>query len=250
MKFDETIKSYGFQQSIDEACVYKLIKERSVGFLVLYVDDILLIGNNVKILSDVKKWLAEQFQMKDLGNASYVLGIQIIRDRNKRQLALSQASYIDKVIERFSMQNSKKGLMPTRHGVSLSKLQCPKTPQEEEDMRSVLYASVVENLMYAMLSTRLDICYVMGVVSRFQSNPGPEHWIAVMHILKDLRRTRDYILVYLGGDLKILGYTNSNFQGDRDSRKSTSTSVFTLNGIAIVWKSFKQSSIVDSTMEA
>ena len=121
-KFDETIKSYGFQQSIDEACVYKLIKERSMVFLVLYVDDILLIGNNVKILSDVKKWLAEQFQMKDLGNASYVLGIQIIRDRNKRQLALSQASYIDKVIERFSMQNSKKGLMPTRHGISLSKL--------------------------------------------------------------------------------------------------------------------------------
>ena len=156
LKFDETIKSYGFQQSIDEACVYKLIKDRSVVFLVLYVDDILIIGNNVKILSDVKKWMAEQFQMKDLGNASYVLGIQIISDRNKRQLALSKASYIDKVIERFSMQNSKKGLMPTRHGISLSKLQCPKTPQEEEDMRRVPYASAVGSLMYAMLCTRPD----------------------------------------------------------------------------------------------
>ena len=70
-------------------------------FLVLYVDDILLIGNNVKILSEVKQWLAEHFQMKDLGNASYVLGIQIIRDRNNRRLSLSQASYIDKVIARF-----------------------------------------------------------------------------------------------------------------------------------------------------
>ena len=127
--------------------------------------------------------------MKDLGNASYVLGIQIIRDRNKRQLALSQASYIDKVIERFSMQNSKKGLMPTRHGVSLSKLQCPKTPQEEEDMRRVPYTSAVGSLMYAMLCTRPDICYAVGVVSRFQSNPGPEHWIAMKHILKYLRRT-------------------------------------------------------------
>ena len=120
------IKSYGFQQSIDEACVYKLLKERSVVFLVLYIDDILLIGNNVQLLSKVKTWLAEQFQMKDLGNAGYVLGIHIIRDRNKRQLALSQESYIDKVIARFSMQNSKKGLMPTRHGISLSKKQCPR----------------------------------------------------------------------------------------------------------------------------
>ena len=228
LKFDETIKSYGFQQSIDEACVYKLIKEKSVVFLVLYVDDILLIGNNVKILSDVKKWLAEQFQMKDLGNASYVLGIQIIRDRNKRQLALSQASYIDKIIERFSMQNSKKGLMPTRHGINLSKLQCPKTPQEEENMRRVPYASAVGSLMYAMLCTRPDICYAVGVVSRFQSTPGPEHWIAVKHILKYLRRTRDYMLVYSGGNLDLLGYTDSDFQGDKDSRKSTSGSVFTL----------------------
>ena len=128
-------------------------------FLVLYVDDILLMGDNVKLLTEVKDWLATQFKMKDLGNASYVLGIQIIRDRNKRQLALSQASYIDKVIERFSMQNSKKGLMPTRHGINLSKLQCPKTPQEEEDMRRVPYASAVGSLMYARFA--VDRTYAM-----------------------------------------------------------------------------------------
>ena len=67
IRFDETIKTYGFEQNIDEPCVYKLINGRCVVFLVLYVDDILLIGNDVKVLSDVKKWLSEQFQMKDLG---------------------------------------------------------------------------------------------------------------------------------------------------------------------------------------
>ena len=72
-------------------------------FLVLCVDDILLIGNNEETLLNVKKWLAEQFQMKDLGEASYILGIQIIRDRKNKLLALSQASYIDKVLARFSM---------------------------------------------------------------------------------------------------------------------------------------------------
>ena len=139
--------------------------------------------------------------MKDLGEASYVLGIQIIRDYKNKILALSQASYIDKVLAHFSMQNSKKGLLPTRHGIVLSKEQCPKTPQEEEDMRRVPYASAVGSLMYAMLCTRPDICYAVGMVSRFQSNPGLDHWIAVKHILKFLRRTKNYMLVYSGGDL-------------------------------------------------
>ena len=109
LRFDETIKTYSFEKNPDEPCVYKLIKDQIVVFLVLYVDDILLIGNNVAKLSDVKNWLAEQFQMKDLGNASYVLGIQILRDRKNKLLALSQAAYVDKVLARFSMQNSKKG---------------------------------------------------------------------------------------------------------------------------------------------
>ena len=234
LRFDETIKTYGFEQNVDEPCVYKLIDNHKVVFLVLYVDDILLIGNDVEKLSNVKKWLAEKFQMKDLGEASYVLGIQIIRDRSKKLLALSQASYIDKVLARFSMQNAKKGLLSTRHGIVLSKEQCPKTPQEEEDMRRVPYASAVGSLMYAMLCTRPDICYAVGIVSRYQSNPGLDHWIAVKHILKYLRRTRNYMLVYSGGDLNPIGYTDSDFQSDRDSRKSTSGSVFTLGGGAIV----------------
>ena len=89
LRFDETIKAYGFEKNRDGPYVYKLIKDQTVVFLVLYVDDNLLIGNNVAKLSDVKNWLAEQFQMKHLGNASYVLGIQILRDRKNKLLALS-----------------------------------------------------------------------------------------------------------------------------------------------------------------
>ena len=157
LRFDETIKTFDFEQNVDEPCVYKYIKETKVVFFVLYVDDILLIGNDIGLLSDIKKWLVEKFQMKDLGQASYVLGIQIIRDRKNILLALSQASYIDKVLARFSMQNSKKGQLSTRHGIILSKEQCPTTPQEEEDMRRVPYASAVGSLMYAMLCTRPDL---------------------------------------------------------------------------------------------
>ncbi|KAA0049626.1 gag/pol protein [Cucumis melo var. makuwa] len=154
-------------------------------FLVLYVDDILLIGNDVGYLTDVKAWLAAQFQMKDLGEAQYVLGIQSVRDHKNKTLALSQATYIDKMLVRYLMQNSKKDLLPFKHGFHLS---------EEQS----------------------DICYAVGIVSRYQSNPGLDHWTTVKSILK----------------------------------KSKSGSMFTLNGGDVVWRSIKQGCIADSTMEA
>ena len=86
-------------------------------------------------------------------------------------------------------------------------------------MQKVPYASTVGSLMYVMLCMRPDICYIVGIVSRYQSNPGPNHWVAVKHILKYLKRTRDYIIMYSGEDLTPLGYTDFNFQSDRDSRK-------------------------------
>ena len=81
-------------------------------------------------------------------------------------------------------------------------------------MSRIPFASVVGSLMYAMLCTRPDICYAVGIVSRYQFDPGEEHWIAVKHILKYLRRTRDYMLVYSSGSLETIGYTDSDFQGD------------------------------------
>ena len=106
-------------------------------------------------------------------------------------------------------------------------------------MRQVPYASAVGSLMYAMFCTRPDICYSVGMVSRYQSNPGPKHWQAVKHILKYLQRTRDYMLVYWCEDLIPIGYTDSDFQSDLDFKKSTSGCVFTLGGGAITWRSVK-----------
>ena len=102
-------------------------------------------------------------------------------------------------------------MLPFVHGVHLSKEQSLKTPQEVEDMRRYPYASAVGSLMYAMLYTRPDICYAVGMVSRFQSNPGPDHWTAVKNILKYPMRTKDYMLVFSSIDLKMIGYTDSNF---------------------------------------
>ena len=78
-------------------------------------------------------------------------------------------------------------------------------------MRRVSYASAVGSLIYAMLYTRPNICYAIGIVSRYQSNPGPKHWNAIKHILKYLNRTNNYMLVYSGEDLTPIRYTDSNF---------------------------------------
>ena len=150
-------------------------RDKVVMFLVLYVDDILLIGNDVGVLSSVKVWLSSQFDMKDLGEANFILGIKLWRDRKNKMLGFSQARYIDKVLERFSMQKSKKGLLPFRLGVLLFDDQRPKTQEEENMMRQVPYAFAVGSFMYAMLCTRPDICYSVGMVSQYQSNPGPKH---------------------------------------------------------------------------
>ena len=132
--------------------------------------------------------------MKDLGKAQYVLGIKIIRDRKNKIIALSQEKYIDSILSKYNMQVSKKGFTPFRYGINSSKDQCPKTTEEKEYMKKVPYVLVVGSLMYVMLCTRPNICYSIGIVNRYQFNPSREHWTTVKHILKYLRRMRDFIM--------------------------------------------------------
>ena len=105
--------------------------------------------------------------MKDLEEASYILGIKIYRDRSRRMLGLSHSRYIDQVLKRFSMEESKRGYLPIGHGIHLSKKMSPKTPKERNRMSSIPYASAVVSIMYAMLCTRPDVAYALGIASRF-----------------------------------------------------------------------------------
>ena len=134
--------------------------------------------------------------MKDLGEDVYILGIKIYRGRSKRLIGLSQSTYIDKVLNRFSMQDSKRGFLPMNHGALLSKTQCPSTTDEQSTMSRVPYASTIGSIINAMLCTRPDVSYALSVTSRYQANPGIKHWNAVNNILKFLRRTKDMFLVY------------------------------------------------------
>jgi hypothetical protein len=146
--------------------------------------------------------------MEDLGESVYILGIKIYKDRSKRPIGLSQSTYIDKVFNRFSMQNSKKGFQPMNHGAQLRKTQCHLTTDERSIMSRVPYDSAIGSIMYVMLCTRSDVSYAWSVTSRYQTNSGLKHWNAAKNILKYLRRTKDMFFIYgVDSELVVSGYT-------------------------------------------
>ena len=128
--FNNVIKIFDFIKNEEKSCMYKKISGSTIIFFILYMDDILLIGNNIFMLTSVKVWLSKEFAMKDLGEASYILDIKVYRDRSKRLIGLSQHMYIEEVLKRFSMKNSKRDLFSLRYGIHLSKKMCPDTPEE------------------------------------------------------------------------------------------------------------------------
>ncbi|GJR33300.1 retrotransposon protein, putative, ty1-copia subclass [Tanacetum coccineum] len=252
-RFDDEIKKFGFTQNPDEPCVYLKASGSYVAILILYVDDILLMGNNIPMLQDVKSYLGRSFAMKDLGDAAYILGIKIYRDRSKRLIGLNQSAYIEKILKRFYMENSKRGTIPMQEKLKLSKSQGASTPAEKQRMQNIPYASAIGSIMYAVRCTRPDVAFAQNMTSRFQQNPGEEHWTAVKNILKYLRNTKDMFLVY-GGNLKrqlrVSCYTDAGYLTDADNLKSQTGYVFVLNGGAVDWKSTKQSIFATSSTDA
>ena len=124
--------------------------------------------------------------MKDMGPVNYFLGIRISRDRDSKLIYLDQVNYLEKILKRFKIEDCRPVSTPVSKGTILNKSMCPTSKTELEEMIVVPYAQAVGSLMYAMTSTRPDICYAVGLVSRYQSNPGKAHWQAVKRIFKYL----------------------------------------------------------------
>nr|GEW00894.1 retrotransposon protein, putative, Ty1-copia subclass [Tanacetum cinerariifolium] len=225
-RFDDEINKFGFTQNRDEPCVYLKAIGSNITFLILYVDDILIMGNNIPMLQDVKSYLGRYFSMKDLGEAAYILRIKIYRYRSRLLIGLCQSAYIKKILKRYYMKNSEHGSISMQEKLRLSKSQGASTPAELKRMQNVPYAS---------------------------ANPSDIHWTTVKNIMKYLRNTKDMFLVY-GGDLKrelkVSYYTDAGYLTDADDLKSQTGYVFVLNGGAVDWKSAKQSIFATSFAEA
>ncbi|GJZ23245.1 retrotransposon protein, putative, ty1-copia subclass [Tanacetum coccineum] len=223
-QFDDEIKKFGFTQNRDEPCVYLKAIGSNVTFLILYVDDILIMENNIPMLQDVKSYLRRCFAMKDLGEATYILGIKIYRDRSRLLIGLCQSAYIETILKRYHIENSKHGSIPMQEKLRLSKSQGASTPAELKHMQNVLYALVVGSIMYDVRCTRPDVA-----------------------------NTKDMFLVY-GGDIKrelrVSCYTDAGYLTDADDLKSQTGYVFVLNEGAVDWKSVKQSIFATSSADA
>ncbi|RVW67823.1 Retrovirus-related Pol polyprotein from transposon TNT 1-94 [Vitis vinifera] len=250
MKQPEGFPSSNGEQLVYQ-CIYLKVSGSKVCFLVLYVDDILLATNDKGLLHEVKQFLSKNFDMKDMGEAFYVIDIKIHRDKFKGILGLSQETYINKVLERFRMKNCSPSVSPIVKGDRFNLNQCPKNDLEREQMKNIPYASAVGSLMYAQVCTRPDIAFVVGMLGRYQSNPCIDHWKAAKKVMRYLQGTKDYKLMYRRtSNLEVVGYSDSDFAGYVDSRKSTSGYIFILAGGAISWRSVKQTMTTTSTMEA
>ncbi|GKA79695.1 retrotransposon protein, putative, ty1-copia subclass, partial [Tanacetum coccineum] len=219
-------RKFGFTQNRDEPCVYMKASGSNVTFLILYVDDILIIGNHIPMLQDVKSYLGKCFAMKDLGEAGYIFGIKIYIDRSKRLIGLCQSAYIEKILKRFYMENSKRGSILMQEKLKLSKSQGASTHAEVKRIQNIPYALAMGSIMYATV---------------------------VKNILKYLRNTKDLFLVY-GGDIKqdreVCCYTDAGYLTNADDLKSQTGYVIVLYEGAVYWKSTKQSIFVTSFAEA
>ena len=165
--------------------------------------------------------------MKDLGPSKKILGIQIHRDRHEKKLSLSQKEFIEKLLKRFNMTETKLVSTPLAKHFKFSTTQSPSTNEEKNEMSSIPYSSAVGSLMYVMICTRPDIANVVGIVRRFFSNPGKEYCGAVKWILRYLKGTSDMELCFGSGKFELVCYTNSDLGGNLDNSKSTSRYLIT-----------------------
>ena len=183
-KFHQVIISYGFEMNMVDDCIYHKFSGSKHIYLVLYVDDILLATNDIGMLHETKIFLSKKFEMKDLGDASFVFGIQIHRGRSRGILGLSQKTYIEKILKKFGMHGCKPGDNPVAKEEKFSLSQCPKNNFEIQEMQQIPYALAIGSLMYAQVCTRPDITYIVGMLGRYLINPGKDHWIADKRVMR------------------------------------------------------------------
>jgi hypothetical protein len=253
---DGELKKVGYARIHADYCIYVFWDGNTICFLAVYVDDMALLGNDLAVMREHKELLGRRFKVKDLGPVKQLLGLAIEYDRDTRTLLLTQTRYIDEALERYGVNDGRTHVTPLSSGVKLTKDDAPKTEAEIRRARdSFPYQSLIGTLMYAMLGSRPDIAYAVGALSKFCSNFGEVHYLQAMHVLRYLAGTKYYGIKFdgnLGHDLSsiILGYSDSDWAGDLDTRCSTGGYVFLMSGAAVSWSSKLQLSPALSSTEA
>jgi hypothetical protein len=253
-RIDTVLKKLGFQPLFSDTCVYVYRRGSLIVINSLYVDDLLLASNSRARLDGFKKELATHFEMEDLGEARFVLGIEIRRDRSKRTLHISQGAYIKDILARFSMDQCTATHTPMEKGIKLAKAS-DNDPLALDANGTRDYQARVGALIYAMQATRPDIAYAVTALSQFCSQPTTQHQQAVKRVFRYLRGTIDHGITYRGAGNRnsmppLLGYCDSDWAEDINDRKSITGFAFLLGNAPVSWKSKKQPTQALSSVEA
>jgi hypothetical protein len=215
--------------------------------IAIYVDDLLIDGASMANIKSLKACLSERFKMSDLGACHFYLGIEVIRDRPRRILRLSQEAYLQKVLTDHQMDNCATVSTPMETANRL--LPAPPEYEASPSFRRK-YQSAVGSLMYAMLGTRPDLAFAVSVISRFSSNPTEVYMKSVKRFFRYIKGTITMGLAFRGGIQPLSGYTDFDWAGCHDTRRSTSGYVFSLGSAAISRSSKRQPTVSLSSYEA
>jgi hypothetical protein len=254
-KFNQSMTELGYKCLCSDYCAYiRRGDGDAITIAIVWVDDIIGAASNKTLNNNLEKVLASKYEIKAIGEPTLMLGINILRDKSRKLIQLSQSHYIDGILKKFGMQDCSPISTPMDPNVVLE----PNERENDTDVESCalfVYATVIGSLLYAAHATRPDILYAVITLAQFTKKPSPTHWSAVKHIFRYLKGTIRLVLTYGGDDTEITKdpdltqYVDAD-HGSNYHRKSISGYVSTIAGGAVAWSSKKQSTVALSTAEA
>ena len=235
----------------DPTVFFRFGSNKSVEIAGWYVDDGLLASNSVESMDRMIEEIGGTFDIQDLGEPDRLLGIKIYRDRDLGTIHISQPSFIDTIARRFDITHGRAISSPMDSSVNLY------VSTNADETIDVPYASLIGSINYCAISTRPDVAFATNKCAQFTSKPTLAHWEAAKRVVRYLLNTRDYGITYQqegrgveGYGHNLAGFTDADFAGDVNDRKSTTGWIFTFNGAPVSWASKKQGLVTRSSMEA
>lgn len=249
VKFNSVIMKQGFVKSKSDSCLYTKCEGDARTYVLLYVDDLLIFGNCEKQICDLKSLLNNEFKMKDLGLVSNFLGIHIKQDLDSGITELDQKEYLKNVLQKFDMQNCKEICTPMDLNFNTKILEDKNNSVADKNIENKC-RQIIGCLSYAVLGTRPDLCIAVSILSRYQNNASNVLLTALKRVLRYVKYTINYKLVYKCNSNLLLGYCDANWGGDLKDRRSTTGYCFKFADCLISWSSKKQASVSLSSTES
>lgn len=242
-RFNNFLRDQGFIRSRHDYCLYVRQQKEEIIYIVVYVDDLLIAAKTKTMVNTIKHMFMNEFEMADMGELHHFLGIKVNRDRTNSVMKLSQTGLIDRMLRRFEMQDCKVCKTPAEVRLQLTR---------EDGNCQYPYRELIGSLMYIMMGTRPDLCYIVGYLSRFQDAAGPEHWKQAKRVLRYLQGTKHHQLVYNKSPHKAPteGFVDADYAGDESDRKCVSGYLLKVFGCTVAWSSKKQGTVAISSTEA